>query len=147
MIFVDIIESLVPSFEFLFAQLYNLLIKFVSRFYLSISVELMFIELFSNIFVVLGMGLRCSSAIEHLGALLGFFGGAKFMIVPCFDSIVLYVFMLFPLILTAKCLEISFEGADIEAGMAVLMLPVMPLADIIGSRKELYTLDQIPEAS
>ena len=69
------------------------------------------------------------------------------MIVPCFDSIVLHVFMLFPLILTAKCLEISFEGADIEAGMAVLMLPVMPLADIIGSRKELYTLDQIPEAS
>ena len=75
MIFVDIIESLVPSFESLFVQLYNLLIKFVSKFYLSVSVELMFIELFSNIFVVLGMGLRCSSAIEHLGALLGFFWG------------------------------------------------------------------------
>ena len=146
MIFVDIIESLVSSFEFLFVQLYNLLIKFVSRFYLFISVELMFIELFSNIFVVLEMKLRCSSAIEHLDALLDFFEGAKFMIVSCFDSIVLHVFMLFPLILTAKCLEISFEGADIEASMAVLMLSVMFLADIIDSRKELYTLDQIFEA-
>lgn len=64
------------------------------------------------------------------------------MIMPCFDLIMMHVFMLFPLILTVKGLEISFEDADIKIKMTILILSIISLADIIDSKKS-YILEII----
>ena len=76
---------------------------------------------------LLEMGLKWLPPVEHLGALLDPVG-AGFMTQPCYDLMMLRVFMPFPVVLAAKGLETSFEGAAVGASMTLLMFPVVPLS-------------------
>lgn len=144
MVIVDMVESLVPSFQPLFTQFDNLLTKSAPKSRLPIPADLMSFELFADIFLVLNfmpvleMRSKLLPPIEYLSALL-YPVRAKFMTSPCLDLIMLRIFMPFPVVLTAKGLGASLEGATIGASVTLLMLPVIPLAHVTVFRIYLYT--------
>ena len=127
MIIVNVIESLVPSLAPLFVQLYDLLTKPTPEPRLPVSPDLMSFELLANVIFVanfmpiLEVSLELLSPVKDLGTLLDSIG-ARLMTPPCFDLTMLRIFVSFPVVLTAKGLETTFESAAIRTSMTLLML-------------------------
>lgn len=134
MIVVDMVEPLIPRIESLFVQLDNLLTKSAPESRLPVPPDLMSLELLTDIIGIvdlmclLQMGLKELAPIEYFGTLLDPVR-TFFMTPPCFDLMVLRVFMPFPIILAAKCFGAGFEGTTIGARMTLLMLSIILLAD------------------
>jgi hypothetical protein len=143
-VIVNMVESLVPSFQSLFVQFDNLLTESAPESRLPIPSDLMSFELVTDIILivkfmsVLEMRSKLLPAIEDLSALL-YPIGAKFMTPPRLYLIVLRIFMPFPVVLTAKGFRTSLEGTAIGARVTFLMLPIIPLAHVPDFRTYLYT--------
>ena len=131
---VNMVESLIPSFESLFTQLDNLLAKSAPECRLPVPPDLVSFQLFTDIiFVVdvvciLEMRLERLAPVEYLGTLPDPVG-TFFMTSPRFDLVVLGIFMPFRIILTANGLVAGFESASIGASVTLLMLSVTALAN------------------
>ena len=145
MAIVNMIESLIPRFKTSRFEIDNLLAEATPEFALSIPANSMQLGLRANVIVVLDqvmvfeMSLELLATMKHLGTLLDQTGGAVFMAPPCFNLIVLSVFMPLPIIFATKSFGAGCEGTAIWTGMTFFMFP-NPVSAVMGGKKDLLEI-------
>lgn len=127
--FVDVIESFIPSYETFLLERYDLPAETAPEATLSIAADAVLLALVSYNFlvfdkvVVFQMSLELFSTMEDLGTLIDTAAGVRLMAAPSLNLIMPCVLVSLPVILAAKGSGARGERTAIGAGVALLVLP------------------------
>ena len=108
MLFINVIEPLIPRFEAFVLQCHNLLAESTPKPTLTVSADTVFLTVLSDYFVVLDevdfleVGLELFPAIENLGALIDMAPRIYLVASPRLDLVMPSIFVPLPIVLATK---------------------------------------------
>ena len=108
MLFINVVEPLIPRFKAFMLQCHNLLAESTPKPTLTISADTVSLTMFSDLFVVLDevgffqVGLKLFPAIENLGALVDLTSRIHLIASPRLDLVMPSILMPLPIVFATK---------------------------------------------
>ena len=127
---INMIESLIPSFETFCAQGYDFLAEPTPKATLPVATDPALLALFPYYFLILDrvavsqMGLKLFPAIENLSTLVYPAASALLMTTPSLGLVMSSIFVPLPVIFAAKDLGAFRISATIGTSVALLVFPI-----------------------